>query len=107
MKPKYQFLTAVEFNRAVKHLKASQSRISEKNLGLVRKALVEKIPVPELSQSNNCTPQLINRNINKVCLAFKDSLGLPEGWQSIRVELPNDEAEKVINLEKQLKAKLR
>jgi len=103
MKPQYNRLTATEFNRAIKHLNRLNSRLTDHSLELARQVLVDGMAASALARQQHCTAQLINRLAAKVHQAFIDSLELPPGWVSVRVELPADEAQRVVQLEKQLK----
>lgn len=95
-------LTLEEFNSVISHL-----RLSQENVLLVRKVLVDGVPLNLISKEiNGKSRQTIEKAVKRVWDKFLQLQETPANWVSIRVDLPLDEAMRVKTREKELKQEL-
>lgn len=96
-----KFLTEDEF-RAV----MDEMRLTEKHNQMAKAVLVDRFRLQEVAEQNETSKQAVSQTIKRVWAKFLEMQNsLPLGWVSIRVSLPKEEAEKVMQLEAELKAK--
>jgi transposase-like protein len=92
-------LSEIEFERTVAYM-----RISEENIAIVRKVLVQGVPVSLVAkETGNKSPQAIEKAVRRVWCRFLESQNIPKGWMTIRVSLPIQEAMQVKARERELR----
>lgn len=95
-------LTPEEFEKTVIYM-----RMSKENLEIVRKVLVQGVPIGLVAKEvRSKSSQSIEKAVRRVWTKFLDSLDLPKGWVTMRVNLPVDEAMHIKARERELRQKL-
>lgn len=93
-------LTEEEFNTTV-----AEMRLNEKNCEAAKAVLVDGFRLQEVAEQLNVPKQVASRATQRIWRRYLELQNVPNGWVSIRVTLPAEEAEKVLALEAELKAK--
>ncbi len=95
-------LTEEEFNFTISHLK-----MKKENVLLVYKILVQGVPRSIVAKTvNTKSEQAIKKAVHKVWDKFLELQDIPEGWVSISICLPQEEAMQLKNMEIALRKKL-